>query len=212
MNESPLITIRHVIVQLIRGPIYQEDTSIWTRLIRDYSEVDSHFQRMGLKLVLDEEAGYAFLKNETESEDDDGDASLNEAPLPKLMRRNPLSFLPTVLMTELRERLLRHDQSTDGTDHLYLEFPEILEFMRPYCGEIGNEQKTEKKVRTAVSKLSELSVLRQVPNRSEVIYRVEPILRAKLPVDQIEGIRDRLKAHLGLHDEPASEESEESEA
>lgn len=117
------------------------------------------------------------------------------------MRRTPLSFLPTVLLTELRERLLRHDQSTDGTDYLYLEFREILEFMRPYCDETGNEQKTEKKVKNAVSRLSELSVLSHVPNRNEVIYRVQPILRAKLPVDQIEAIRSRLKAHLGQNDE-----------
>lgn len=197
MNPST-ITLRHVIVQLVRGPLYQEDSELWARLLRDLHHVEAHFHMMGLDLVLDEDAGYAFLRNEsTDEEEEDSETTEGVAPLPRLMRRTPLSFLPTVLLTELRERLLRHDQSTDGSDHLYLEFQDILEFMRPYCQETGNEQKIEKKVKAAVTRLAELSALRQVPNRNEVIYRVEPILRAKLPVDQIEAIRDRLKAQLG---------------
>lgn len=210
MNPS-VITIRHVIVQLVRGPIYQEETESWARLLRDRHQVETHFHLMGLDLVVDEDAGYAFLRNEDASEDEEpSESHEGEAPLPRLMRRTPLSFLPTVLLTELRERLLRHDQSTDGTDYLYLEFKDILEFMRPYCGETGNEQKIEKKVKAAVARLAELSALRQVTNRDEVIYRVEPILRAKLPIDQIEAIRNRLKAHLGQED--AAEETAEDAA
>jgi hypothetical protein len=212
MNQ-PVYSIRHVIVQLVRGPIYQEDSLLWARLLMDRGEVESHFHRMGLELVLEEDAGYAFLKIES-SEETDGeeDATVidGEAPLPRLMRRNPLSFLPTVLLLELRERLLRHDQSVDGTDHLYLEFKEIVEFMRSYCGETGNEKKVENKISAAVKRLVDLSLLRQIPNRSEVIYRVEPILRAKLPVDQIEAVRDRLKGQLG-HEDPADDEAEEKE-
>ena len=212
--NTPVYSIRHVIVQLVRGPIYQEDSLLWDRLLTDQGEVESHFHRMGLELVLEEEAGYAFLRNESSEEtDDEGDAAVieGEAPLPRLMRRNPLSFLPTVLLLELRERLLRHDQSVDGTDHLYLEFKEIVEFMRSYCGETGNEKKVENKISAAVKRLTDLSLLRQIPSRTEVIYRVEPILRAKLPVDQIEAVRDRLKGQLGSEENTDSED-EESEA
>lgn len=210
--NTPAITIRHVIVQLARGPLYQQETDLWARLLRDRHQVETHFHLMGLDLVVDEDAGYAFLRNESSDENEEAPESIDgEAPLPRLMRRTPLSYLPTVLLTELRERLLRHDQSTDGTDYLYLEFNDILEFMRPYCGETGNEQKVEKKVKAAIARLSELSVLRQVPNRNEVIYRVEPILRAKLPVDQIEAIRNRLKAHLGQDDASPEEKNEGNE-
>ena len=210
MNE-PVYSIRHVIVQLVRGPIYQDDSALWARLLMERGEVEAHFHRMGLELVLEEESGYAFLRKESGAEgEDDADSTFieGEAPLPRLMRRNPLSFLPTVLLLELRERLLRHDQSVDGTDHLYLEFKEIVEFMRIYCGETGNEKKVETKISSAVKRLSDLSVLRQVPNRSEVIYRVEPILRAKLPVDQIEAIRERLKGQLGREENTDDEDEE----
>lgn len=213
--NTPGISIRHVIVQLIRGPIYQMDTDLWLRLMRDYHQVETHFHLMGLALVVDEDSGYAFLRNESGSEDEETEMiQAEEAPLPRLMRRNPLSFLPTILLTELRERLLRHDQSNDGNEFLYLEFKHILEFMTPYCGETGNEKKIEKKVSSAVSKLIELSILRQVQNRSEAIYRVEPILRAKLPVDQIEAIRDRIKDYLGqenleIEDEDLNDDEKE---
>jgi hypothetical protein len=211
MNPST-ITLRHVIVQLIRGPLYQEETELWKRLLSNLQDVEAHFHMMGLELVLDEDAGYAFLRNESgDEEEEDAETSEGIAPLPRLMRRTPLAFLPTVLLTELRERLLRHDQSTDGSDHLYLEFKDILEMMRPYCQETGNEQKIEKKVKAAVSRLADLSALRLVANRNEVIYRVEPILRAKLPIDQIEAIRDRLKAQLGQENTSKPEESNTGE-
>lgn len=199
--NAPTISNRHVIVHLVRGPLYQEENQLWARLLREERVVRSHFHMMGLELVIDEDAGYAFLRNEQgdESEPVDED-SATEAPLPSLMRRTPLSHLPTVMLLELRERLLRHDQAADGTDHLYLDFKEILEFMQPYCDETGNEKKVEGRIRSAISRLTELSVLRQVNNRSDVIYRVEPILRAKLPIDQIESIRDRLKSYS---DDPA---------
>ncbi|CAA6677379.1 MULTISPECIES: DUF4194 domain-containing protein [unclassified Lentimonas] len=210
--NTPVISIRNVIVQLVRGPLYQEDSDLWSRLLRDQDKVKLHFHMMGLDLVLDEDAGYAFLRNESGGDEDEDEETESEAEssLPRLMRRNALSFLPTVLLLELRERLLRHDQSADGTDHLYLDFQEIREFMQLYCDETGNEKKIEAKVRAAIARLSELSVLRSVTNRSDVIYRVEPILRAKLPVDQIEAIRDRLKAQLG-RDDVADENQEQEE-
>jgi len=209
--SQAIYSLRHVLVQLVKGALYQEDAALWSLLLRERHRVESHFHLMGLDLVIDEDAGYAFLRNEGGEDEDEGREVEGEAALPRLMRRNPLSFLPTVLLVELRERLLRHDQSADGTDHLFLEFREILEFMAPYCGDTGNEKKVEKKVSAAISRLLDLSVLRQIPNRSEVIYRVEPILRAKLPVEQIEEIRERFKAHLDKDEEPEESENGESE-
>ncbi len=205
-------TLRHVLVRLVSGPVYQEETDLWHRLLLERDEAARHYHRMGLDLVVDEDAGYAFLRqgggDETEDEAGDetppasaGPTASGEAPLPRLLRRTPLGFLQTVLLVELRERLLRHDQSADGSEHLYLEAAAISAFLAPYCGEGGNEQKVDRQVQAAIRRLTDLGILRAVANRGATIYRVEPILRAKLPVDRIEEIRKRLLAHAGASGE-----------
>lgn len=220
MNAN-LITLRHVLVRLISQPVYHEDKDLWTRLLRERTAVEQYFQQIGLELVLDEEGGYAFLRqgddnDADDAESDDADPTAADsapdghaAPLPRLLRRSPLGFLPTVLMLELRERMLRHDESADGSVHLYLDAAAITDFMAPYCGEGGNEQKTERQIQAAIRRLMDLAVLRQMPNRGDTIYRVEPILRAKLPIDKIEEIRARLRNHIRDGETDTTEEQDD---
>jgi hypothetical protein len=54
--------------------------------------------------------------------------------------------------------------------------------------------------------------LRKLKNRTDDIYRVEPILRAKLPVEQIREIRNRLRAGLQEGDEIEQTEEEGRDA
>jgi len=203
---TPRLTTRHVITRLVAGPLYQEETDLWHRLRTEAEAVRAHYRQMGLEVVVDEEAGYAFLR---QMDDDDSPGGENgEAPLPRLLRRTPLSYHQTLLMVLLRERLLQHDQSVDGETHLFYDDKELLDLLRPYFPESSNEKKVEERMSRTVSRLVELGVLRKVKNRSEDIYRVEPILRAKLPAEEIREIRDRLKANL--REENGENEEEET--
>lgn len=208
MNERQ--TTRHVIVRLIGGPLYHSDADLWRILRTNAEAVREHFQRMGLELTLDEEAGYAFLRQAEESEEP-SDGESGEAPLPRLLRRTPLSYHQTLLMVLLRERLLQHDQSADGEEYLHFDYKQLLDLQRPYFPDSSNEKKTEDRIARTISRLVDLGVLRKLKNRSEDIYRVEPILRAKLPVEQIREIRDRLRAHLGEEEEETAKENGEEE-
>lgn len=198
------LTLRHVIVRLVAGPLYQEETDLWYRLRTEADAVCAHYRQMGLDVVIDEEAGYAFLRQVDER--DDGESENGEAPLPRLLRRTPLSYHQTLLMVLLRERLLQHDQSVDGESFLFYDTKQLLELLRPYFPESSNEKKVEERMARAISRLVELGVLRKLKNRSEDIFRVEPILRAKLPVEEIKEIRDRLKATLPEGTEETQEE------
>ncbi len=213
MNER--ITARHVIVRLIGGPLYHSDTDLWRILRTETATVRDHFHRMGLEVAMDEEAGYAFLR-QTEETEEAAETENNEAPLPRLMRRTPLSYHQTLLLVLLRERLLQHDQSADGEEYLHLDHDQLLDLQRPYFPDAANEKKTEDRMGRTISRLVDLGVLRRLKNRSEDIYRVEPILRAKLPVERIREIRDRLSAHLGEapsqeNDETAEEENSDGQ-
>ncbi len=205
---SGRFTLRHVIVRLVGGPVYQEESDLWHRLRTEAEAVRGHFRQMGLEVVIDEEGGFAFLRQPETEEVEEGENG--EAPVPRLLRRTPLSYHQTLLMVLLRERLLQHDQSAEGEAFLYFDYKQLLELLRPYFPDSSNEKKVEERMARAISRLIELGVLRKLRNRSEDIFRVEPILRAKLPVEQIREIRDRLKAVLPESDE-GDEENENGE-
>jgi hypothetical protein len=186
------ITIRHVIAHLVAGPLYQEETELWNLLRIEEAHVRAHYAAMGIALVIDEEAGYAYLCQPDETSDENSD----EAPMPRLLRRTPLGYHQSVLMLLLRERLFQHDQAPDGEVHLYLNAREIADMLRPFYADTTDEKKVDGGIQRAISRLEELGVLRRLPNRSDVIFRVEPILRTKLPATEIKALRDRLTASL----------------
>lgn len=209
---SGRFTLRHVIVRLVQGPIYQEETDLWFRLRTEVEAVRSHYRQMGLEVVLDEESGFGFLRQLDQEQDLEGEEGENgEAPLPRLLRRTPLGYHQTLLMVLLRERLLQHDQSADGEAFLYYDYPQLLELLRPYFPDSSNEKKVEERMARAISRLIELGILRKLRNRTDDIFRVEPILRAKLPVEQIREIRDRLKANLPEGERDGEDETGENE-
>ncbi|MBC2595941.1 DUF4194 domain-containing protein [Ruficoccus amylovorans] len=199
---SASLTLSHVIVRLVSGPLYQEETDLWNRLRIESEAVRRHYALMGLEVVIDEDAGYAYLRQaETDEEDD----TSGTTPLPRLLRRTPLGFHPTLLMVLLRERLLRHDQSAEGEANLYLDAAQLADLLRPYYHASTDEKKTETQISRAIGRLQEIGILRPLPDRSETIYRVEPILRTKLPIQELEAIRDRLRAYV--EDDPADSEA-----
>lgn len=190
---NPRISIRHVIARLVSGPLYQDEADLWNRLLTEEAAVREHYRNMGLEVVIDSDSGFAFLKQEESAPPEDGDwREAAEAPMPRLLRRTPLSYHQTLLLILLRERLLQHEQSPDSEVYLYLDEPALIDLARPYYAETHNEKKLNEGVSRVVARLVDIGVLRKLRNRSETIYRVEPILKAKLSAERIRDVRDRL--------------------
>lgn len=187
------INHRHVLARLATGPLYEDDSDYWHALKNDFARVRAHFAEMGLTLVLDELGGYAYLRQAADDAEE-GWTDTGFAPLPRILRRTPLTYHQTVFLVLLRERLLRHDQSPEAEAHLYLDLTELTEMLRPYYPESNNEKKLFDAVQALVRRFVGLNLLAPMKNRTEPIYRVEPILKAKLPPEMIEEVRQRLGA------------------
>jgi hypothetical protein len=187
----PRITHRHVLAKLATGPIYERDTDYWLTLKGELERVRAHYTEMGLIVVVDEPAGYAYLRQEA----DDATESWDEArlaPLPIVLRRRKLSYHQTLLLVLLRERLLRHEQSSSTDTQLYLKEEELLEMLRPYFPESNNEKKFRARALPLLRRADELNLIFPLKNRTESVYRVEQIIKAKLSPEQISEIRLRL--------------------
>jgi len=139
---SAKIDYRHVLARLATGPVYEADFDYWLTLKNEIERVRTHFAAMGLEVLMDETGGYAHLR-QCSDESIESWTENNSAPIPRILRRTPLSYYQTLLLVLLRERLLRHDQSPDVDTPLYLDLNDIIEMLRPYHPESNNEKKRD---------------------------------------------------------------------
>jgi len=192
---NPAITHRHVIVRLLNGPIYQEDLDLWSRLGAEWEKIKSHFFEIGLEVARDDSAGYAFVRqreeiegNEAESWDDG-----TEAPLPRVLRRTRLSYHQTIFMVLLREELMKFEQNQEEGDHLYRSAIDLREIMTPYYPELHDEKKIHRQISALVTKFEDWGILKKVRDKDGGLYRVERIIKAKLPPEKLAEVRDQIK-------------------
>ena len=191
---NPAITYRHVIVRLLNGPIYQEDLDLWGRLGAEWDRIKSHFFDMGLEVARDDAAGYAFVRQTEESEEELEDwEDVASAPLPRVLRRTRLSYHQTIFMVILREELMRFEQEQEEGDHLYRSAQDLREIMIPFYPEMHDEKKVHRQISGMITKFEEWGILKKVRDKEEGLYRVERIIKAKLPPDKLAEVRDQIR-------------------
>jgi hypothetical protein len=59
-------------VWLLKGVVYADDARVWNILLSNVSGLEGYFARLGLRLVVDESEGMAYLRQLSEEEAGDG--------------------------------------------------------------------------------------------------------------------------------------------
>jgi hypothetical protein len=161
-----------------------------------------------MEVARDDSAGYAFVRqteevaeSEVESWDDGA-----EAPLPRVLRRTRLSYHQTIFMILLREELMRFEQNQEEGDHLYRSAMDLRDTMTPYYPELHDEKKIHRQISALVVKFEEWGILKRVRDREGGLYRVERIIKAKLPPEKLAEIRDQIKRRSPDLEEDMEEE------
>ena len=186
------IARQHVIAKLLTGAVYFDDEGYWQVLLDDKPTLLPYFADMGVRLEVDTEMGMGFLRPMNQAEEEEF-ALGGYAPLPKIIPPKILGYLPSVMCALLREALQRHEENSVDTTHLYLDEGQLVELLRPYLSETSAEKALKREVKKVIARVEEISVLHRLLNRSEVIYRVEPIIRARIPLAHLQELLTRLK-------------------
>jgi hypothetical protein len=178
MSEK-IISRQHVIAKLLTSAVYFDDAGYWQVLLDDKPTLAAYFVDMGVRLEVDTEMGMGFLRPMNPAEEEE--FGLNGyAPLPRIIPPKTLGYLPSVMCALLREALQRHEENSVDAKHL-----------RPYLAESSDDKALKREVKRVITRVEEISVLYRLPNRSEVIYRVEPIIRARIPLAQLQELLTR---------------------
>jgi hypothetical protein len=177
-----------VVVSLLRGVLDQEEKAeAWNALLNIQATVRDYVAVLGLELVLDEAEGYAFLRSRPE------DDEKTEPAIPRLVRRQPLSFPVSLLLALLRKKLAEFD-ATGGEARLILSRDEIAELIRVFLPVGSNEAKLIDQVDTHLNKIVKLGFLRSLHGQKNM-FEVRRILKAFIDAHWLTEFDQRLAVY-----------------
>jgi hypothetical protein len=203
------ISRKHVVARLMTSAVYIDEGPYWNILTEEENTIQSTIEEMGLKLVVDHEMGMGYLRPLDQAEEEEVSVA-GYAPIPKVIPTKTLGYHTSVLCALLRQALQQHEDNTIDTKHLYLEEAQIIDMIHPFMPEISDQKKRDREVGKLINRLEEIGVLHKLANRTEGIYRVEPIIRARISIDALQALLARLVDHnKGKPDAEAESGTEE---
>lgn len=175
-----------MLVQLFKGVLYRDRHELlWQTLLAQQGAVRDYVAVIGLELLLDEAEGYAFLRQRDMDEDD--------TALPRLVQRRALSYPVSLLCVLLRKRLVEQDAG-GGETRVILSRQQMVEMMRVFLPEQGNEAKQIDQIGRHINKLVDYGFLRPLKGQDGQ-YEVRRILKALVNADWLADFDRRLEEY-----------------
>lgn len=184
---------RRVLVQLLLGPSVdaRRQSRLWTVLVRDEALIRSRLHELFLELVLDAEQRVAFTRQ----------VVADELEVPILLRKSQLTFLETVLLLYLRQRLTQADAQAERAVVARAEMQEHLAVFEREAN--ADRAKYERQVANAIEKAKKLNLLQGIRG-AEDRFEVSPTLKLLFSAEEIQDLTLAYQAQLH---KPALEEA-----
>ena len=165
---------RRALVQLLAGPALdgRRHAKPWAALLRDEALLRRRLAELFLELVVDRDAQVAFTRQA-----DTGDL---DAPL--LLRRVQLTFIDSILLLFLRQRLTRADAHGERAA---VSLDEIMENLTPYERAVSIDWAGfARRVHASVEKLKKHNIVQKI-RASEDRYEISPTLKLLFSAEEI---------------------------
>lgn len=191
-------------IKLLKGPIYKskDKRQIWNSIIDDEENLNDYFSTIGLRMHLDKTDGYAYLEQiedavlegMEESEEDDGQS------LPRLIRRQSLSYNQSMLLVLIRQELSKFESSSVESESLILKKSDIADFFKSFSKDYADQAKTDKTLDSMIKTFVKLTFLfddkgyskdAYIPDEAE--FEVSPIIKAKIDMTFMREFLDKMQ-------------------
>ncbi len=185
------IEARTAIILLLKGLFYKQDNEkAWLEMVeKSYGAIKDYFETIGLELRIDEEEGYAYLKNREVEED--------EEALPKLIRSRELSYKVSLLIVLFRQKIADFEMQSDDFKAV-ITLQEIEDQLLLYLPLKSNEVKTGKEIASTVKKVEDLGFLRKLKHQ-EGVYEIKRAIKAFVDAQWLNEFDQRLEAYRQEH-------------
>jgi hypothetical protein len=175
-GQLPIET-RKVLVQLLSGPALdaRRHELLWPVLLRDEALLKSRLAELFLDLVIDPDMQVAFTRQ----------ADVGELEVPVLLRRAPLTFIDSVLLLFLRERLT---QAEARADRAVISTEEIAEYLGTYERAANTDRAGfQKRVNASIDKIRKHSLLQKIRG-TEDRFEISRTLKLLFSVEEIQSL------------------------
>lgn len=132
----------------------EDDKQLFESLVRQEREVEEFCRRLFLRLVVDHESGYAYVRSLTEEE---LPQNVGQRP-PQLLTKRSLPFYDSMVLILLRQRLLEFELSGQ-LGRLVLERAEILTMVKTFVHNVNNDKRLDDNLNKAIDNLCALGLL-----------------------------------------------------
>ena len=173
-GELPLDT-RRALVQLLSGPALdgRRHAKLWPVLLRDELAVRRHLAELFLELVIDRDMQVAFTRQ----------ADTGDLEVPQLLRRAQLTFIDSVLVLYLRQRLTQADAHGERA---VVALDEMVDNLTLYERAVSTDRAGfTKRVHASVEKVKKHNILQKI-RASEDRYEISPTLKLLFSAEEIQ--------------------------
>lgn len=188
------------LIALFKGVVYADvQAQHWQTLLRLQTRVRDYVAVLGLELILDETEGCAYLRQRPQVEEGE--------EVPRLVPRRQLSYPVSLLLALLRRKLAEHD-AAGGETRLVLSRDDIVEMIRMFLPETGDEARLVQRIDTHINRSIELGFLRRLRGQEDR-YEIRRIIRSFVDAQWLSDFNARLAEY---HGHAAGETRSESES
>lgn len=199
-GELPLDT-RRVLVQLLSGPSLdgRRHQKLWPVLLRDEAVLRRRLCELFLDLVIDRDMQVAFTSQ----------VDAGELDVPILLRRSQLTFIDSVLLLFLRQRLTLADSHGERA---VVSLDEITENLMLYERAASTDRAGfNKRISASVEKAKKHNILQKIRG-SEDRFEISPTLKLLFSAEEILGLTalyERMAAGEPVAMQPLDDEEQE---
>jgi len=192
MEQKVRTLYAHVIIKLLQGPVYYDDKNGWRDLMSYQSSIQEFFSRIGIEFLINETDGFARIY-QPEAEDNE------ENPLPRLQRKQVMTYEATLLSVILREILEEFDVRNDSSK-LYLTQKEIKERIEVFFNDQSNKSRLWKDLSKPINSLVSIGILKlnreDTNNKENNQYEVKRIIKALVSNDKLDEVKKKLQKNV----------------
>jgi hypothetical protein len=168
---------RRALVQLLAGPSLdgRRHAKLWPVLVRDEALIRRRLSELFLELVMDLDLQVAFTRQ----------ADAGDLETPVLLRRAQLTFLDSIMLLYLRQRLTQADAQGERA---VISVDEIVEHMSVY-ERITNTDRAgfNKRIQASIEKIKTHSILQKI-RASEDRFEISPTLKLLFSAEAIQSL------------------------
>jgi hypothetical protein len=175
-------------VRLLHGVVYDDDVEAWDILLVHESDLVAYFAKLGLVLVIDRGEGLAYLRQL-----DADSLSSGYDRLPRLFRRASLGYAATLLCVLLRDEYRRYEDEDLDNERCVVDANLLLDDWKQFFPAESDEVRLRKQLTAAMATLEKLKFVRKFGSGTDT-WEVRKLLKARLPLDELETLRERLVA------------------